>query len=143
MYTLGYLGAAFILCTIGRFLDFYLKQHHEHAGKLMKAFVFLCYGLAFPVYGALQALESSINKCWWQKYNEAAKAAATIAAIETLPEDLREAEWRSIAWRNWHTNQTYDEWYADSLMTYNFDEALFHPSAAARQEILKLCKNSE
>ena len=135
---LVYLGAAVILCTVGRFLEWRCSRRGSSPGKVKEAIIMICYGISFPVYGALQALERSTAKQHIREYDEAIKAAATIAAIEALPSDMRESAWQRDAWREWHTNMSYDEWYASISNKCGFDELLFSPSTSARWEIEKL-----
>lgn len=136
---LAYLGIAFILCALGRLVEWSCTGHGKSAGKLNGAVILVCYGLAFPVYGALHALESAINKRWSREYDEAIKAAAMIAAIEALPEHMREEAWQRDAWREWHDKMSYNEWYNDVSNKYGFDDLLFFPSTSARWEIERLC----
>lgn len=136
---LAYLGIAFILCALGRLLEWSCNRRGKSIGKLKEAVILMCYCLSFPVYGVLQALESAINKRWSQEYDEAINAAAAIAAIEALPENMREAVWQREAWSNWHTNMSYNEWHNSIFNKYGFDELLFFPSTSARWEIERLC----
>lgn len=136
---LAYLGIAFILCALGRLVEWSCNRRGKSIGKLKEAVILVCYGLSFPVYGVLQALESATNKRWSQEYDEAIKAAATIAAIEVLPEYMREEAWQRDAWREWHSKMSYNEWYNDVSNKYGFDELLFFPSTSARWEIERLC----
>ena len=136
---LAYLGIAFILCALGRLVEWICTGHGKSAGKLNMAVILVCYGLSFPVYGALHALESAINKRWSQEYDEAIKAAATIASIEALPEPMKEESWQRDAWREWHSKMSYNEWYNDVSYKYGFDDLLFFPSTTARWEMERLC----
>ena len=102
----------------------------------------ICYGLSFPVYGALHTLELSTAKRYGREYDEAIKATATIAAIEALPEDLRESAWQVEAWCSWRSRLTYNEWCCQMLEEYDLPEDIFLPSSWPRTEIQKLRETS-
>lgn len=131
MPVLEYLGLAVIFCALGRVM---LNSEHNFIDYIGAFLMFL----ALPVSGALQALESSIKKRRDAEYAEGTKAAATIAAIEALPSDMREAAWQRFAWSEWNTDMSYDEWHASISIKCGFDELFFYPSTSARWEIEKL-----
>lgn len=141
MRVLEYLGIAVVLCAV----SYLFERAYINGGKKSKAlFFFVCLFFipSFPVSALFYECRRAIEKNVYEKQQEAARVAATIAAIEALPEDLRESAWPAEAWRSWRSRLTYNEWCCHMLEEYDLPEEIFLPSFWPRTEIQKLRETS-
>lgn len=92
----------------------------------------------FSCFSFFYECRRGIKKRAYEKQQKAAHTAAVIASIESLPEDLRENAWRSIAWHNFHSKLTYNEWCCQMFDEYDLPDEIFDSSFYPRSEIQRL-----
>ena len=137
MSVLEYLGIAVICCAFS-----YLFERAYVNGSAKSKTLFYISALffipSFPVLAFFYECRRGIKKRAYEKQQKAAHTAAVIASIESLPEDLRENAWRSIAWHNFHSKLTYNEWCCQMFDEYDLPDEIFDSSFYPRSEIQRL-----